>query len=127
MSMEEKTTLDVLRECEYRYISSVLSRPYMEDISGYWLIHCKFTCIAQMSFKHTIFPFDKANFFLKLPSQTLFSNLVAMNLELRLHINALSNLVFRFQPQSSFSNFVSRLDWISGYPHTIALLPAPAK
>ena len=52
MSMEEKTILDVLRECKYRYISGVLSRPYMEDISGYWLIHCKFTCIAQISLKH---------------------------------------------------------------------------
>jgi len=29
-----------------------------------------------MSFKHTIFPFDKANFFLKLPSQNLFSKFV---------------------------------------------------
>ena len=74
MSMEEKTTLDVLRECKYRYISSVLSRPYMEDISGYWLIHCQFTCVAQISLKHQ-FPFEKANF-LKFPSQNLFSNFV---------------------------------------------------
>jgi len=29
---EEKRTLDVLRERKYRYISSVLSRPYMGDI-----------------------------------------------------------------------------------------------
>ena len=34
MSMGEKMTLDVLRECKYIYITSFLSRPYMEDIGG---------------------------------------------------------------------------------------------
>ena len=34
MSMEEMMTLDVLRECKYIYISSFLSKPYMEDIGG---------------------------------------------------------------------------------------------
>jgi len=34
MSMEKMTSLDVLRERKYRYISSVLSMPYMEGING---------------------------------------------------------------------------------------------